>query len=1146
MPLPPLRVAVLNWGATTKPLQTPDATDGPFGATQRAAVAEEFSTALKKKKKKKQPLTTTQPPLENLEAAREREERGEMNRLAYRALYGRLQDHLHPEGEGHKDSHLRVPPPQVVRPGSKGAVVANFGVLCAKLDRPPEHVAAFLQAESGNLGSLDAESRLRLKYARQAAMEQLLRRYIREYVICQACGACTTVIVCDHSRSRLHFLQCLTCKAERRVAPIERGFVALGRGERRAVRAGAAVGSTTATAAVAAGATAGVVATIAPGTEVITDGVAESNGLDGSDGAMPACAAATFESQEAADGVFQATLNVGIIGHVAHGKSSLVHQLTGVRTQKYKQEQERNITIRLGYANCKIYMCEDSSVPPDEQYVWRPSSFKPVRLVDNGRSYRLLRHVSFVDCPGHEALMQNMLSGAAVMDAALLLVAANEPCPAAQTSEHLAASECLGLADVVCVQNKLDLVTSAEAHEHFDSIVRFTEGTAAAPHGVTPICAQLRINLSALCAKIAALPAPNRMRNASSRMILIRSFDVNRPGCNPSELKGGVAGGAVVQGVLRVGDEVEVRPGILGRDSQGKLSCTPLRTCIESLHSESTPLSQAVPGGLIGVGTALDAFLTKEDRLKGQVLGAVGSLPPCFVGLIVQPSLLNHTASPSPRHAATDQATVEDPAIRAALGCRVAAREKVLVAVGAACCTGSVSKVHKDGRVVLNLQGVVCAAQGDTVALSRLVEGKWRLIGRASIVAGDEIMPQQPLLDSAMHAKAVEADSEEGKEMQEEEEEMELPETTDSTTSQQGERTGNAVDRPEANGLRATGLLGKDSDRAPSSATASPLQSAECNPLDPSWLRCRMHSCALPAVHDLVVVRVSRMDEEVGVYATLLEYDGIEGLIPTQELSRKRKGRKPETMSKMTKVGKLEVCIVLCVDDNKGYVDLSKARVEAEDKEATELHYRRSKAVHSIVRAAALRSRLAMQTIYEVAVWPLKAALGCTSHECFCMALKQPEAVFTQGHTPGLSPSLRTTLLEEISQRLCRQAHEGPHAQAEVAVRCLGRSGMDAVRQALLKGVKSRKGSSLELSCRQIAPPSFVLHCKGATDGAAALAALRDAIEAIQTAMSGYAGGLATVTTAPHIVDESDGEKGAAELVERLAACNLEIAGESQ
>jgi translation initiation factor 2 subunit 3 len=162
-------------------------------------------------------------------------------------------------------------------------------------------------------------------------------------------------------------------------------------------------------------------------------------------------------------------------------------------------------------------------------------------------------HVSFVDCPGHDILMATMLNGAAVMDAALLLIAANEPCPQPQTSEHLAAIEIMKLKHILVLQNKVDLIRENQADEHYQQITQFVKGTVADGAPIVPISAQLRYNIDALVEYIVTkIPVPVRDFTTAPKLIVIRSFDVNKPGAEVEELKGGVAGGSLLKGVLKV------------------------------------------------------------------------------------------------------------------------------------------------------------------------------------------------------------------------------------------------------------------------------------------------------------------------------------------------------------------------------------------------------------------------------------------------------------------------------------------------------------------------------------------------------------------------------------------------------------------
>ena len=150
---------------------------------------------------------------------------------------------------------------------------------------------------------------------------------------------------------------------------------------------------------------------------------------------------------------------------------------------------------------------------------------------------------------------------------------------------------------------------------------------------IVPISAQLKYNIDAVNEYIVKrIPIPLRDFTSDPRLIVIRSFDVNKPGAEVDELKGGVAGGSILTGVLRLGMEVEIRPGIVTKDSTGRNRCQPIYSRIVSLHAETNQLQFAVPGGLIGVGTKIDPTLCRADRLVGQVLGAVGKLPQIFTG----------------------------------------------------------------------------------------------------------------------------------------------------------------------------------------------------------------------------------------------------------------------------------------------------------------------------------------------------------------------------------------------------------------------------------------------------------------------------------------------------------------------------------
>jgi translation initiation factor 2 subunit 3 len=344
---------------------------------------------------------------------------------------------------------------------------------------------------------------------------------------------------------------------------------------------------------------------------------------------------------------------------------------------------------------------------------------------------QLLRHVSFVDCPGHDILMATMLNGAAVMDAALLLIAGNEPCPQPQTSEHLAAIEIMKLKNIIILQNKIDLVKESSALTQHEDILKFIQGTVADGAPVIPISAQLKYNINVICEYIVnKIPVPVRNFVDSPRLIVIRSFDVNRPGADVEDLKGGVAGGSILRGVLKLGDEIEVRPGIVSKESDNTLRCVPIRSKIVTLFAEDNDLKFAVPGGLIGVGTKIDPTLCRADRLVGQVLGSVGNLPDIFSELEINFFLLRRLLGVK---------TESDKQSRVQ---KLMKNEVLMVNVGSTSTGGRVLAVKEDMAKVL-LLSPVCTQEGEKIALSRRVDRHWRLIGWGQIVKGTRIAAQK-------------------------------------------------------------------------------------------------------------------------------------------------------------------------------------------------------------------------------------------------------------------------------------------------------------------------------------------------------------------------------------------------------------------
>jgi len=428
----------------------------------------------------------------------------------------------------------------------------------------------------------------------------------------------------------------------------------------------------------------------------------------------PICLADVREQNRGRGDVMQTTgipsLNIGMVGHVDHGKTTLVKALAGVWTDRHSEEIKRGISIRLGYADATFRRCP-SCAEPECFTVYE-------KCVHCGSLTEELRTVSFVDSPGHETLMAVMLSGAAIMDGAVLLIAASEPCPQPQTEEHLIALQMRGIKNIVIAQNKIDLVTKEQALANYNEICDFVRGTIAENAPIIPISAQRCVNIDALIQAVEeTIPTPERDLSKPPRMYVARSFDVNKPGTQIKNLKGGVIGGSVIQGKFREGDEIEIRPGILVKKSVKRAGeWAPLFTTISSIMAGGRRVSEATPGGLVGIGTMLDPSLTKSDALIGQLVGKPDTLPPTLHNLQFETQLLERVVGVSER------VNVES----------IKTGEMLMLSVGTATTLGFVEHASRN-IVETRLSRPVCAETGDIVAISRKVGARWHLIGAGTV-----------------------------------------------------------------------------------------------------------------------------------------------------------------------------------------------------------------------------------------------------------------------------------------------------------------------------------------------------------------------------------------------------------------------------
>ncbi|KAH9965217.1 translation initiation factor eIF2 alpha subunit [Russula dissimulans] len=360
----------------------------------------------------------------------------------------------------------------------------------------------------------------------------------------------------------------------------------------------------------------------------------------------------------------------------------------------------------------------------------------------------------------------------------------------------------------------------------------------------------------------------------------------------------------------------------------------------------------------------------------------------------------------------------------------------------------------------------------------------------------------------------------------------------------------------------------------------------------------RYYEAKYPEVDELVMVQV-RQIAEMGAYVKLLEYDNIEGMILLSELSRRR----IRSIQKLIRVGRNEVVVVLRVDKEKGYIDLSKRRVSPEDIIKCEERFMKARTVASIMRhvasrlptydldaaadgpsdtkkdqgkeggaaaagAAAVTEEIVpptgpseeerLEKLYELIAWPLGRKYG-NVYDAFKLSLTQ---VFC--HCSSLSSSSLTPLLSSH----CRESdtvfatlpHPLPQAthslltatiarrltpqpiklRADIELTCYTPSGIDAIKRALRAGEKAST-EAVPIKAKLVAPPLYVLSTN-ATDKFAAVERLERAIESIQGTIEKQGGNL-TVKMKPKAVSDTD-EQDLAQLMAKAGRENAEVSGD--
>jgi translation initiation factor 2 subunit 3 len=404
------------------------------------------------------------------------------------------------------------------------------------------------------------------------------------------------------------------------------------------------------------------------------------------------------------DTISHSVLNVGTLGHIDHGKTSLTRAITNTWTDRHSESIKRNMTIKLGYADAIIKKCDDCKGAA--AYTTQD------KCIDCEGSPKPLMRISLLDAPGHETLMATAIAGSSVIDAILFVIAANEPCPMQQTKEHLMIINILGIKNVIVVQTKIDIVGKEKAIAHEKQIRAFIKGSIIENAPIIPVMPNLGINVDVILEMIAQMKLPVRDLESDPLMYIVRSFDVNKPGIEGDAVSGGVLGCAVVKGKLKVGMQIEIRPGAKMSSKSKNATYEPIVTVIKEISNGTEKISEASPGGLIGISTEIDPTFTKADGLVGNLSGSVGKLPPMITSLNIKYHKLKRDDLPEQR---------------------VAENEPIILGIGTATVLGYIKKVKKD-NIEVELKHPICIDKSVKIAVMRNIGHRWRLTGYGQAV----------------------------------------------------------------------------------------------------------------------------------------------------------------------------------------------------------------------------------------------------------------------------------------------------------------------------------------------------------------------------------------------------------------------------
>lgn len=337
-------------------------------------------------------------------------------------------------------------------------------------------------------------------------------------------------------------------------------------------------------------------------------------------------------------------INICTLGSVADGKSSMVKMLTGEKTQRDSREMKRNITINAGYANLKIWNCEKCNIKYS-------SGEMNSNLICNDCNNEciLIKYISFADCPGHQELIMTTMSSISLMMGAIVIVSVeNSLKEKPQLKQHLLTAKLANISKIIICLNKCDLQDKSVVLERYNELKQILEELDIIPLIIIPT------SFTNNCGKDELINSIDKYFNILSHnefdtvnFRITRTFDINKPGTPYDQVLGGCIGGTLISGKLNIGDIVEIRPGILTKNKNGRYTNEPIITKLLSFETNNNQINEVNPGGLVSIRTTIDPYYCKgNNMLTGNILGKPEHLPQVFHDIDINYTSINDIWKP--------------------------------------------------------------------------------------------------------------------------------------------------------------------------------------------------------------------------------------------------------------------------------------------------------------------------------------------------------------------------------------------------------------------------------------------------------------------------------------------------------------------